>query len=379
MRRYLMLFVNLLAVQYYCLSFSQEKVIYVTDKINPNVVYSRSYYLHLPTNYSDTTDYPLVLGFHGRGGTGQSWSVTPLWKDKSDSENFIVAFPSAIDGLWNPGGGYEVLTNNRDDVEFVSVLIDTLCSFYKIDPTKIYAAGLSNGGHMVYRLADELSHKISSIAPVAAKMAYYYFTAEFPVGIIHFHSLYDNTVPYEGAIFVISVFDFLQSWAYTNNCNPRPDTVDYAFGIKKISWHAIDSHGDINLYTIDNSEHAWPSGYISATDIIWDFFESHSRNYSTTIHRDKKAVKKVTFDLFQNYPNPFNPVTTIKYNLPESKNVTLKIYNLAGQEIETLVFGFQTAGEHQIAWQPKGLPSGIYFYRLQTDQFLETRKLIFQK
>ena len=85
------------------------------------------------------------------------------------------------------------------------------------------------------------------------------------------------------------------------------------------------------------------------------------------------------FQLFQNYPNPFNPSTTIKYNLIESSNVILKIYNLAGQELATLENGFKTASEHYINWTPKGLPGGIYFYRLRAGIYSETRKLILQK
>jgi photosystem II stability/assembly factor-like uncharacterized protein len=101
---------------------------------------------------------------------------------------------------------------------------------------------------------------------------------------------------------------------------------------------------------------------------------------TTDIEKIQTTTLPASVTLSQNYPNPFNPSTMIAYNLPKSSNVTLKIYNLAGQELETLVNDFQTAGEHQITWQPKGLPSGIYFYRLQTGhEFSETRKLIFQK
>ncbi len=85
------------------------------------------------------------------------------------------------------------------------------------------------------------------------------------------------------------------------------------------------------------------------------------------------------FNLHQNYPNPFNPSTMIKYHLSKPSDVILNVYNLSGQELETLVNGFQTAGEHEITWQPKGLPSGIYFYRLQAGGFSETKKLILQK
>ncbi len=85
------------------------------------------------------------------------------------------------------------------------------------------------------------------------------------------------------------------------------------------------------------------------------------------------------FTLYQNYPNPFNPVTTIKFALPVSRFVTIQVFNITGQEIVTLLDGYQTAGEHAINWIPKGFPSGIYFYRLQAGEFSETKKLILQK
>ena len=83
--------------------------------------------------------------------------------------------------------------------------------------------------------------------------------------------------------------------------------------------------------------------------------------------------------LKQNYPNPFNPETTIEYDIYQPGNVKLKIYNLSGQEIITLIDGFKSSGNYSLNWQPKGLPNGIYFYRLETGNHSRTRKLIFQK
>ena len=100
----------------------------------------------------------------------------------------------------------------------------------------------------------------------------------------------------------------------------------------------------------------------------------------TSINSKKDfATMPERFSLSQNYPNPFNPSTMIKYKLGKSSHIALKIYNLAGQEIVTLVNEFQPAGEYEITWQPKELPSGLYFYKIQTKEFSETRKLILQK
>jgi len=68
--------------------------------------------------------------------------------------------------------------------------------------------------------------------------------------------------------------------------------------------------------------------------------------------------------LCQNYPNPFNPVTNIKYSIPENSFVELKIYNILGQEIKTLVNEFKNAGNYMVVFNGSDLPSGIYFYKI---------------
>jgi hypothetical protein len=86
-----------------------------------------------------------------------------------------------------------------------------------------------------------------------------------------------------------------------------------------------------------------------------------------------------TFNLGQNYPNPFNPSTAIRFDLPSRSFVTLKVYDMVGREAATLVNGFQEAGSHEIKFDASGLPSGIYFYRIATDKFVETKKLVLIK
>ena len=82
--------------------------------------------------------------------------------------------------------------------------------------------------------------------------------------------------------------------------------------------------------------------------------------------------------LAQNYPNPFSGSTVIKYSLSKPGHVVLKIYDIRGQEIKTLINKYQAAGEHEIVWQPKGISGGLYFYRLHVNEFTQTRKLILQ-
>ena len=99
----------------------------------------------------------------------------------------------------------------------------------------------------------------------------------------------------------------------------------------------------------------------------------------TSILDSKNADTPQSIELYQNYPNPFNPETTIGYYLEKSTIVALKIYDISGREIETLVDGFHYAGEHIITWYAEKFTSGIYICRLQAGAFSESRKLILQK
>jgi photosystem II stability/assembly factor-like uncharacterized protein len=87
---------------------------------------------------------------------------------------------------------------------------------------------------------------------------------------------------------------------------------------------------------------------------------------------DKSSLK-------QNYPNPFNPKTTIKFLLAQTGNVTLKVYNLMGQEVVTLLTGIQTAGEHSVTFDASNLPSGTYFYSIKSGDFTDTKTMVLVK
>ena len=83
-----------------------------------------------------------------------------------------------------------------------------------------------------------------------------------------------------------------------------------------------------------------------------------------------------SYELKQNYPNPFNPTTTIQFSLPKYAFVSVEVYNVLGQRVETLVNGMQEAGTYTVRFDASHLPSGVYFYRMQADQFVRTRKMV---
>ncbi|MBN2355269.1 right-handed parallel beta-helix repeat-containing protein [candidate division KSB1 bacterium] len=103
-------------------------------------------------------------------------------------------------------------------------------------------------------------------------------------------------------------------------------------------------------------------------------FES---NYATLVAHH--SASQLEFTLLQNYPNPFNPGTTIAYSLHKQGQVDLAVYNLSGQKVATLVDGEQAAGAYRLQWRPNGLAAGMYFYRLQTQDGAQIKRLILQR
>jgi hypothetical protein len=99
--------------------------------------------------------------------------------------------------------------------------------------------------------------------------------------------------------------------------------------------------------------------------------------YKYTDVKDNIPVKE--FSLSQNYPNPFNPSTRIKYSLVKGENVTLKIYDVLGREIETLVNGYQNPGSYEVEFTPRSLSDGVYIYRLQAGDNYLIKKMVYLK
>lgn len=99
----------------------------------------------------------------------------------------------------------------------------------------------------------------------------------------------------------------------------------------------------------------------------------------TSVRPEREVVQLTDFQLCQNFPNPFNASTAIVFYLPHSEYVTIKIYNITGQEIETLVNGIVPAGQHELHWIAKNLTSGVYLCKMQAGKFSNTMKLIYQK
>jgi ligand-binding sensor domain-containing protein len=131
-------------------------------------------------------------------------------------------------------------------------------------------------------------------------------------------------------------------------------------------------NNDVNAVLIDANNNKW----IGTGNGLAVFNEggvviTHIDNKNSALPED--------FSLEQNYPNPFNPITKIKYSIPSQTFVTIKIYDLLGKELESLVNEEKPAGSYELNFNAENLSSGVYFYRLITNKFIETKKLILLK
>ncbi len=152
----------------------------------------------------------------------------------------------------------------------------------------------------------------------------------------------------------------------------------------------------IGVYVLNNDDTSWtavntglPSTSRSVSSIVADNSDIYVALGQTvwrrpisemiTVVKPPPSNTPATFSLFQNYPNPFNPTTVISYQLPVNSFVTLKVYDVLGREVESLVNERQNAGSYSVTFRGSNLPSGVYFYRLQTGSFSQTKKLLLLK
>lgn len=146
----------------------------------------------------------------------------------------------------------------------------------------------------------------------------------------------------------------------------------------------VDFYADLsgnNLYDTPPADHAWRLNFNSSTgDVVLNFTHNTSftdiRWLNTTGISDELGLTPDNYILAQNFPNPFNPSTTINFSIPQKDFVSLKIYNIIGQEVETLLNEIKDAGSYSINFNAFNLPSGIYLYKLNTANFSETKKMI---
>ncbi len=122
-----------------------------------------------------------------------------------------------------------------------------------------------------------------------------------------------------------------------------------------------------------------PPGYMSHSEPAHPGQSNVNFTFNLTEVQQDQSIIPSEFSLSQNYPNPFNPSTSITWQSPVSGWQTLKVYNLLGNEVATLVNEFRPAGYYEVTWNASNLMSGVYFYRIQAGNFTEIKKMILLK
>lgn len=281
------------------LAATQAVSFYARNRSNGSIVSSgqtRAYVLHVPRSYDRSRPTPLVISLHGGALWGAAQREISQWNPVADREGFIVVYPDGArgngPGHWRTGTG----PGPAKDVTFISDLIDTLSVDYNIDPARIYANGLSNGGGMSFVLSCTLSDRIAAVGMVAAAqmLPWSWCTDTRPVPMIAFHGTADPAVPYTGGRRWVARVPFpdvrtwTANWAQRNRCTPTPTDSMFAANVARRAYTGCADEADVVLYTIHGGGHDWPGGPplphsisgpvshgIDATSQMWAFFREH--------------------------------------------------------------------------------------------------------
>jgi polyhydroxybutyrate depolymerase len=272
---------------------------YVANRPNGAFVSSgeqREYLLYVPRSYDPTKPTPLVISMHGAGLWGAAQRELSQWNEVAEARGFIVVYPSGAKGagprIWRVDRSAGLMR----DVRFISELIDTLQAAYHIDPSRIYANGLSNGGGMAFVLSCALSDRIAAVGMVGAAqtLPWSWCTDQRAVPMIAFHGTADPQVPYAGGrtwMFPVrfpDVSTWVANWARRNRCGTNLDVSVIARDVTRREYPHCADDAAVVLYTVQGGGHSWPGGMrlpewfvgstsdgVDATEEMWTFFQAH--------------------------------------------------------------------------------------------------------
>jgi polyhydroxybutyrate depolymerase len=262
---------------------------------------TRTYRVHVPRGYTPTEPAPLVLAL--RPGSAQAQDADGFYglTRESDRQGFIAVFPDAYRGAgtgtattagWNAGN---CCGGRVDDVGFIENVVNNVFRQVSIARQRIYAAGMSDGGMMAYRLACELPHVFTAVASVAGTDNTASCTPDKPVSVLHLHARNDRRMPYDGGAdplakaklpSLTSAPQTAAKWAKLDGCMEAPQPVLEQSGASCEAYTYCRGQAEVRLCSTETGGHSWPgalkrrgedtpSQAISATQTIWSFFSAH--------------------------------------------------------------------------------------------------------
>jgi polyhydroxybutyrate depolymerase len=240
---------------------------------------TRSYLMHTPSRRPPDGGYRVILAFHGGGGRGAKMVNLMKLDPLADANGIIVVYPDGLGGHWNDGRSS--IKTKSDDVGFVTALLDDVEKRYPVNPSKVFAVGISNGAVFTERLGCELSDRIHAIAAVSGTMAAELAPAchpTHPISVLQISGTADPVMPYEGGHVrqflgtgeggtVLSAADTVGLWAHSDSCPPpsasetlpqvgEPDRTS----IVRQTHSQCRSSAVVTLLTVQGGGHAWPGG-----------------------------------------------------------------------------------------------------------------------
>jgi len=244
----------------------------------------RTYQLYVPPTYDGSRPWPVIVAFHGAGGTHRMAEDTGLFR-AAERGGFIVAAPDGVLGNWalpcgpcTPPGRLGI-----DDVAFVATLVDHLAAPLLLDRARIYAAGMSNGGSFAHQLA--CAYPLAGAAVVAGTM----FRPDLchpqrPVSIVAFHGTEDDVVPFVQGSGPVQLWTVLDGCDPDYETTPLPDRVDDDTTVTRYDHVGCEGGSAVRFYTVEGGGHTWPGAPggggkktydIEASEEIVDFFTQY--------------------------------------------------------------------------------------------------------
>jgi polyhydroxybutyrate depolymerase len=270
---------------------------------------TRTYLLHVPPTLP-AGPAPLVLVFHGGGGTGLGAERLTRFSELADREGVLVAYPEGVGRNWYDGrefsAGSRAHRERIDDVGFVAAMLDAIARSRAVDPRRIYATGISNGAVFSHYLAAHISPRIAAIAPVVGGIADppdAWLRPERPVSVLILQGTADPLVPYRGGAvafgrgLILDTEDAARRWARLNGTAAEPRATvlpapgkDHCGG-RRVTYPGGRDGSEVVLVRLDGGGHTWPGGGqhlpegiigrvcrdFSATTVIWEFFRTHPK------------------------------------------------------------------------------------------------------
>jgi polyhydroxybutyrate depolymerase len=249
---------------------------------------TRRYRLHVPATYQADRPTPVVLIFHGHGGSAAGMEGTGF-SQLADRQNFLAVYPQGLpQGAGGPSFWADIgpIDFGIDDVLFVSDLLTTLQKEFCVDAHRIYATGFSNGGGMTWFLACRLAGRIAAFAPVSGD---HYAPPGGcqpgrPVSVLEINGTVDQLVPYNGVSIKEapawpeqSIPDLMQTWAARDGCTAGPVVFLQDARTVGEQWTGCKGQTVVMHYRMVGEGHSWPAriGTMTGTEAIWQFLSAH--------------------------------------------------------------------------------------------------------